>query len=1372
MNVRRPGGRPGHDPVQHHRDWLALVEVDGPFLSLPVLRETWPALDAIEPEERDALRRAHGEWRADMAVGQRAWVEYVLGDLLGWSDDLRFDGLDPLAVEVPEHDTTIVPAFVLIEPDVDGDEVKPDATRLLGVLCAPGTSPTARIRDSAWAATPVDRLAQLCRHHGIELGLATDGRWWALVWAPRGGGTSTTVFDAVAWPEAAERDVVRAFRSLLGRHRFFGVPDAERLIPLLRTSLDRAEDITEALGVQVRQAVELLVAAFGRADVRERQAGQPGLEQVSAHEVYRGAVSVMMRVVFLLFAEERGLLPSDNELYLRAYSAVRLGDELKRRADEGSEEELESSTEAWHRLLALFAAVYAGVDHPRLRMHAHDGSLFDPDAYPWMSPSEFAAIDDRTVLRMLKAVQYVEIGRGRSREPRKLTFRQLDVEQIGYVYEGLLSFEGLRADGVMVGLVGKEGLEEEVSLAELEDLASRFRGRPLLAGALAEKYKASGIGSAKAMEKRLAPLDPVAQEEARKKLLAVTDGDYPLAERLLPYVGLLRLDLRELPVVILPGALYVTESSLRKNTGTHYTPRFLAEEVVEHALEPLLYHHGPLQTADRSQWTHKSSAELLELKVADIACGSAAFLVAAARYLGRALVDAWVREGKAEVRERDVTRAVDAEDDPLDVEARRQVIEHCLYGVDINPMAVEMAKLSLWLVSMDPRRPFTFLDDRVVAGDSLLGITSLEQLEYLHLDPKKARELQEGTFDWTTDVGAAVAKAAAKRREIVETEFGDDPIAALRQKDALLAEVDLETRQLHLLADLVVGAALAGSVKWTGSRDPHLRAEMAVDKRVSRDGLFFETVALADKVVHGTGMPAALQKRREWLATDRPDGAIPRQSLHWPLAFPEVFESGGFDAVVGNPPFLGGLKIRDTVGEAYKDLLVESTGRGVRGTRGTGDLAAYFVLRAHVLVSGRGQVGLLATNTLTQGDTRTVGLDQVCSSGVKIRRSVRSEPWPSRSAALEYCIVWTTTAPLAPNALRQADGVSVQAITPSLEPASRVLGNPVRLSANRSRAFQGFNILGAGFLIEEQRAKNLVLGDPRYAEVLFPYLSGEDINSRYDCSASRWVINFHDWPEMRARTFVEAYEQVRLSVRPERLKNKVKSRREKWWWYSEYRRGLVEATAGLGRVVVITVVSKVVIPVLVRTEHVFSHGLCVFATGDTAMLAALSSSLHHWWALSRASTLETRVRYTPSDVFETFPLPDFTESMRLLGDRLDTYRRDVMLARQTGLTKTYNLVFDPTVTDPDVVELRAIHRAIDEATIRAYGWDDLLDQLDHGFHPAGRDLRYTIGSAAQREILDRLLELNHERYAEEVAKGLHDKKARKAKPAANDGALF
>ncbi len=150
------------------------------------------------------------------------------------------------------------------------------------------------------------------------------------------------------------------------------------------------------------------------------------------------------------------------------------------------------------------------------------------------------------------------------------------------------------------------------------------------------------------------------------------------------------------------------------------------------------------------------------------------------------------------------------------------------------------------------------------------------------------------------------------------------------------------------------------------------------------------------------------------------------------------------------------------------------------------------------------------------------------------------------------------------------------------------------------------------------------------------------------------------------------------------------------------------------------------------------------------------------------------LRYTPSDVFETLPLPAVTPEMRELGDRLDTFRRDLMLSRQVGLTATYNLVHDPKCADADIAELRDIHRAIDEAVVRAYGWTDLLDSgLDHGFHDTRQGTRYTIGPVVRQEILDRLLELNHARYAAEVKAGLHDKPRKKRSAADNgDMALF
>lgn len=1337
----RPRRTHAPDSAQQHRDWLSLIEVSGPFLSLPVLRSTWPTLDALDRATKEKLRLAHATWQENTASGQRSWIDYLLGELLEWGDALRWaedEDFDALSMDAPEHDTLITPAFALVD---SGEDAKPRTTQVLGLICASGTQPTARIKGEAWAATTVDRLAQLCRHHDVQLGLATDGRWCVLVSAPRGKVTTTAVFDTVAWNEAAEIDIVRAFVSTLRRSRFYGVQDDEKLIELLRKSEDSQEEITEALGVQVRQAVELLVAAIGRADTAQRNRGEKGLD-VDAYEVYRGAVTVMMRIVFLLFAEERKLLPSDTPLYARTYSAGRLCAQLEQQAREGSEDDLEYSDVAWHRLLAVFDAVYYGISHPRLRMHAHNGSLFGPFNYTWLPPN----IDDRTVLHMLRAVQYVEIGTGRSKERRKLSFRELDVEQIGYVYEGLLSFDGFRADDVTLGLIGKAGLEDEVALRDLTNLAAGCPDVPALAAALAEEYKSSGIGSARALEKKLAPLTGVENEAARRKLLAVTRGDLTLSEQLLTFSGIIRQDLRELPVVIMPGELFVTESKLRKNTGTHYTPRFLAEQIVDGALEPLVYEPGPLQTANKDEWKLKSSDQILALKVADIAMGSAAFLVAAARYLGEKLIEAWTLQSDDRVRGyRALDTEREADQDPVVIEARRQIIEHCLYGVDINPMAVEMAKLSLWLVSMDPHRPFTFLDDRLVKGDSLLGITSLDQLEWMHMDPAKGRRIHERSpIDFTAGVRELVADVASIRRTLADID--GTTLEGLARKRAVLAELERKTSSARLHADLCVGAAVAYSKRGDNGL---------------RDG----SVTAADYARrNGTATEAAQQYAQRWLAIDQPQGSFSRAPLHWPLTFPEVFDADGFDAVIGNPPFLGGKKITGALGVSYRDYLINSIANGVRGHA---DLIAYFTLRAHELLNTSGQAGLIATNTLAQGDTREVGLDQLLRKGTVIRGSVKTRPWPSKSAALEYCTIWTSAEKLKPCAYLVADGVRVSGISSSLNAESRATGSPQRLAANRGMSYVGSYVLGLGFTLEPTAAEALIAENSRNSDVLFPYINGQDLNTRSDYSASRWIINFHDWPLDRAQGYPEIFSIVERDVRPDRQRRrpngKYALRRplpDRYWHYADKRPAMVQAIAELDRVIVITRVSNTVMPAMVPTGQVINEQIVIFAIDDPALLAVLSSAAHYCWVKARASTMGAGVRYTPSDVFDTFALPEFSPDLRRLGDQLDKFRRELMTDRKTGLTKTYNLVFDRNCTDDAIEELRLIHRAIDDATIRAYGWEDRIAAaggLDHGFHNVGRQTRFTIGPAAQREILDSLLELNHDRYAEEVTQGLHDK---------------
>ena len=606
----------------------------------------------------------------------------------------------------------------------------------------------------------------------------------------------------------------------------------------------------------------------------------------------------------------------------------------------------------------------------------------------------------------------------------------------------------------------------------------------------------------------------------------------------------------------------------------------------------------------------------------------------------------------------------------------------------------------------------------------------------MHLNPGEGRKLHEGTLlDFMSGVRGVLADVSEQRRLLVDI---PDDIDGIAKKREILDEVRSKTTDLSLYADLLTGAALK-TRRWLGA------AKLAHDAAV--DGAVAE----------------AEHKAMEWLATDQPDGAFDRHPLHWPLVFPEVFdpEEQGFDAVIGNPPFLGGKKLTGSLGTAYREHLVNEIGHSVRGHA---DLIAYFLLRAHGLLNSQGQMGLIATNTLAQGDTREVGLDQIVETGTEIRQAVKSKPWPSKSAVLEYAAVWTSRPHISPAAERIADGIAVKHIGSTLDPGKS--GNPERLHTNIGISFIGSYVLGMGFTMEPGHARELIELDPRNRDVLFPYLNGHDLNSSPDCSASRWVINFHDWTEEKAETYREPYAQVVREVKPERQRRKPDGayalRRplpDRYWHYADKRPAMVKAIAKLDQVIVITLVSKVVMPVMVSTGQVFSHALGIFATDDTGMLALLSSAPHYWWAIGRASTMKGDLRYTPSDVFETLPLPEVTTEMRNLGDRLDTFRRDLMLSRQAGLTATYNLVHHPNCADADIAELREIHRAIDGAVVRAYGWTDLLDSgLDHGFHDTRQGVRYTIGSVVRQETLDLLLELNHARYAEEERAGLHAKK--------------
>ena len=1319
--------------AQRHAEWAALLRADGPFIAIPMLTEAFPqGLDTVPADVLDKLRLAWAEVREAPDLLTAAWDDLVLADLLGYTPQVLAEG-----GALPADLRTGPPAGGRLRPDViaygpDGQGGR--AERLLIYRMPDGMPLTTASRDQPSAA---EQAAELCRHRGTPLALLTNGALWALVHAQPGEPATTAVFDADLWLE--ERDLLRGFASLLAARRVLPPPKnadgshSTSLAALFTRSAEAQAEITTTLGIQVRQAAELLVGELSRLD---REAGGALLGEVAPREVYRGTLTVMMRLVFLLYAEEQRLLPVSSDLYATAYSVTSLYHQLDAEQNLYGDEIGDRRAAAWPRLLATFAAVYEGCEYVDMRIPPYGGGLFDPARYPWL---ERLAVTDRVVHEILGALL---ILRRRGGAAERLSYKGLDVEQIGHVYEGLLEFSCLRVDEPYLGLIGK--LEPELPLAQVEQAAEDGNFVEWLA-----KICDASLG---ALRKAMGDAT-----EDLATLHAACDNDADLAQRVRPLRGLLRRDLRGLPTVFPAGSLVITQVGDRRATGTHYTPRKLAEEVVEHTLAPLCYSPGPADGADPDDWQARPASELLELKVLDPAMGSGAFLVSACRYLADRIVEAWERDGYPDA----VLAALgpDFNRDDAALEARRSVASRCLCGVDRDEAAVELGKLSLWLVTLAKDQPFSFLDHALRCGDSLVGLTSESQVVAFHLDPETGRYNNARLSGAIDEIARPIMARVLELREAIEAEPVRDPQQATAAAGKL-QEADNLTARLRQIADAVSAAALSTAGQPADAFDSRLNGiEGDAQRLLTQDG-------------NESPLERVFRARLDaWLKGSRAEAISP---LHWALEFPEVMRRGGFDAIVSNPPFMGGQKLTGQLGEDLREYLIQDIGRGKRGSA---DLCSYFLLR-DLSIAPHGRTGIIATSTIAQGDTREVGLDQVVDMGWAVYRAEKSQRWPG-TAALEVALLWTGHP--GRSEARILDGNRVEGITPSLDPPSRMRGNPRRLAANGGQSFQGSIVLGTGFIMEPEEAQNLIAKDPRNRAVLFPYLSGEDLNSRWDCSARRWVINFHDWPVERVQDYSQLFSIVERDVKPVRAKSNRKVRRERWWQYAERAAGLYAAIADLDHVLAITLHTKIGLPVSVRTGQVFSHGIGVFTTDQASDLALLSSAIHFIWWTKAGSTLGASLRYTPSDGFETFSRPSPTSRMEEAGKELDTFRRSVMEQRKVGLTDLYNRVNDETDEDDSFRRLREIHVEVDEAVKEAYALDEEREpaivqyeataasaplptwreiDLGHGFYESWQGQQFTISPKARADALDKLLALNHYRYEQEVKQGLHSGKGR------------
>jgi hypothetical protein len=459
---------------------------------------------------------------------------------------------------------------------------------------------------------------------------------------------------------------------------------------------------------------------------------------------------------------------------------------------------------------------------------------------------------------------------------------------------------------------------------------------------------------------------------------------------------------------------------------------------------------------------------------------------------------------------------------------------------------------------------------------------------------------------------------------------------------------------------------------------------------------------------------------------------------------------------------MGGLKISGSLGDQYRhwlEVAYEPYG-------GTADLCAVFYRRSYSLLKPGGRMGLVATNTIGQGDTRESGLAVILRQGGVITFAKRFIKWPG-AANVEVNLVAIHKSRNSPPATRYSpilDGQPVPFISSRLDAEPEV--EPKRLRQNEGKTFQGSIVLGMGFVLEPHKAEALIAKDPRNADCLFPYLNGEDLNSHPEQKPSRWVICFHDWDLERAKQYPDLLRIVEAKVKPERAKLKdsipIQAKRKKFWWqFGSPASQLYRAIAPLRRVLVRAQVSERHMMAFVPKGWIYDAKLIVFAFDDDYHFSLLQSSLHEVWVRKFASTLRTDISYTPTDCFDTFPFPPeeyrrvassewrvealqgpFAEAARI-GAEYHEHRRQIMLRRWIGLTKTYNLFHDPACQDADIVRLRELHAEMDRAVLACYGWEDI--NLHHSFYPNDRgQIRYTIAPEARREVLHRLLELNLE----------------------------
>ncbi|MBM3983410.1 MAG: class I SAM-dependent DNA methyltransferase [Planctomycetes bacterium] len=1333
-----------------HQQWLGYLQPVGLVVSPPALVQAQAFVNSNVAAEQAQFLEHVKEVNAggDEPIPAITDLKGLLTDphLFAWKDtDLVADEakVRDLEVVLIDYHETLRPSFAVPAPEggwlllvqelplaTDMDEIAADAKQ--------------------WQASPQDRFVRLLRGAKVPIGLLSNGVAVRLVYAPGGHEAPGHItFPVAALSEVAGRPALAALLMLLGAERLFTLPDKQRLPALLEQSRKYQNTVSTELAEQVLAALFELLRGFQAADGQRKG---DLLRDVLAHEpdqVYAGLVTVLMRSVFLLYAEQKGLM-SDADVYVRYYSVSGLFERL--REDAGRyPDTMDQRYGAWAHLLAVFRLTFDGGRHttPNRRtgrpegfeLKARHGYLFDADRYPFLEGRARGSqrrkgerinpplVSDGVVYRVLHNLLLLDGDR--------ISYGTLNVEHIGSVYESIMGYRLEKAGGRSIALRPKKSGGAPVTV-NLEALLAQKAGDR--AKWLAENADQKVDGKALTALKAADTVEGLVAALEKRIARALT------------------------PNIVPPGGMILQPSEERRRSGSHYTPPTLTGPVVRKALEPVLAQLGANPTPE----------QILALKVCDPAMGSGAFLVEVCRQLAEALLRAWVAHGQMPKV---------PEDETPELLAQRTVAQRCLYGVDKNRMAVDLAKLSLWLATLAKDHPFTFLDHNLKDGDSLVGLT-LRQVRTCHWKPAEKEQMVLGQ----SELVRRVTEALHYRHLILDSD--ESTPHEIKEQNLRVANEQLNT--VRFAGNLVVAAF------FSAEKDKKRHEQREAYK--SALGAYFEH---PEKV--------NLRPNKEERALR--EGAHPVEPFHWEIEFPEVFQgtegsaARGFDCIVGNPPFAG----KNTIGEGNRDGYLDWLKTIHDESHGNADLVAHFFRRAFGLLRPGGTFGLIATNTIAQGDTRSSGLRWLCTNGGTIYAARRRYKWPGLAAvvvSVVHVVKGATHDLLHPKQARcELDGKPVDRITAYLFHAGGH-DDPLQLKANEGKSFIGSYVLGMGFTFDDtdkdgvanpiSLMHELIDKDARNAERIFPYIGGEEVNDSPTHAFHRYVINFGDMTEEQAREWPDLMKIVEEKVKPQRSKDNREVRKKYWWRFAETTPALFAALTGSNEVIVISRVGQHGVFTFLPSTSVFAESLVIVVSAACATFAALQARVHDIWTRFFASSLEERLRYTPSDCFETFPFPkDFetNETLEAVGKAYYEFRANLMVRNNEGLTKTYNHFHDPNETSADIITLRALHAAMDRAVLDAYGGDlakltvppcefllDYEDEEDEDEPAGGRQRkkpwRYRWPDAFRDEVLALLLDLNKKRAEEEKLTAIPTAKPKKAtprkKPAKSDadGTLF